>query len=600
MRRLYLFTSLCLLSSMILAQNIKVDFNDGEFFLAEEDYEEALYAFGKVYNKGNQDNAYINYRMGLCLLNIQGRKTESIPYLEKAEESISTSVKEGKFGEKDAPPLALLYLGNAYRINMEIDKAIEKYNAFAKYIDPKDVNLQAYVDQQIVACGHALVGTASPVEYKIGNLGQLQETHTSRYNTIVSGDLQTMAFMGKNPFYSGVYVAVKNGEVWGRPNNITPSIASDGNMDVVSLSRDGKAMLLAVGDQFTSSIYISVYENRRWNPAISLGKPINSRYYEASAAFSPDGNSLYFSSNRKESLGGMDIFRSDKQEDGTWGEPVNLGPGINTILNEDVPAVSPDGKRLYFSSQGHSTMGGFDVFYSEMNADGSFPDIPVNLGYPLNTSDDDYTYNPAGVTEVGHSIIFSQGKMSEYDLFKFEMIGRNETPVAVSMDEVEVVEEVAVEEVAVEEVPVEEEVPVPEKYYLRPIYFDFDSYSLSGKSMSKLDILSSILERHPTLQIEITGHTDAKGSFDYNQRLSANRAKSVYKYLILNGISKGRMVAVGMSESVHIARNTTRDERDAPDGRMLNRRVEFKVSVSDEVIIEMEKVEVPDHLKLDE
>ncbi len=601
MRRLYLVTSLCLLSSMILAQNIRVDFNDGEFFLAEEDYEEALYAFGKVYDKGNQDNAYINYRMGLCLLNIQGRKTESIPYLEKAEESISTNVKEGKFGEKDAPPLTLLYLGNAYRINMEIDKAIEKYNAFAKYIDPKDAALQTYVDQQIIACGQALVGTASPVEYKIGNLGQLQETHSSRYNMMVSGDLQTMAFMGRNPFYSGVYVAVKNGDVWGRPNNITPSIASDGNMDVVSLSADGKKMLLAVRDQFTSNIYVAVYENKRWNPAVSLGKPINSRYYEASAAFSPDGKSIYFSSNRKESLGGMDIFRSDMREDGTWGEPVNLGPGINTILNEDTPAMSPDGKRLYFSSQGHSTMGGFDVFYSEMNADGSFPSIPVNLGYPLNTSDDDYTYAPEGVTEERHSMIFSQGKLSGYDLFKFEMIGRNEIPVAVSMDEVEEVEEeVAVVERVVEEMPVREAEVVPERYYLRPIYFDFDSYSLTGESMSKLDILSSILEKHPSLSIKITGHTDAKGSYDYNQRLSADRATSVYKYLILNGISKDRMEAVGMSESVHVARNTTRDERDAPEGRMLNRRVEFKVSVTKEVIVEMEKVLVPDHLKLDE
>ena len=227
MRRLFLFVSICLLSSVIYAQNVRVDFSDGEFFLAEEDYEEALYAFGKVYNKGNQDNAYINYRMGLCLLNIPGRKTEAIPYLEKAEQDISENVKLGKYGEKQAPPDALLYLGNAYRINMEIDKAIEKYNDFAKYIDPKDVTLKAFVDQQIVACGNALVNTASPVDFRIGNLGQLQETHSSRYNVQVSGDLQTMAFMGKNPFYNGVYVAVKEGEVWGRPLNITPSIASD-------------------------------------------------------------------------------------------------------------------------------------------------------------------------------------------------------------------------------------------------------------------------------------------------------------------------------------------------------------------------------------
>jgi outer membrane protein OmpA-like peptidoglycan-associated protein len=602
MRRLILFTSFCLLASIVVAQNPKVDFNDGEFFLAQEDYEEALYAFSKVYEKGNQDNAYINYRMGLCLINIPGRKTESIPYLEKAVGNISTSIKEGKFEEEKSPPDALLLLGNAYRINMEIDRAIEQYNAYAKYIDPKDAILQAYVDQQIVACGNALVGTTSPVEYRIGNLGQLPETHSSRYNMMVSGDMQTMAFMGKNPFYNGIYVAVKQGDVWGKPLNITPSVASDGNMDVVGLSYDGKEMLLAVTDEFTSNIYLSLYENGRWNPAFSLGKPINSKYYEANAALSPDGKSIYFSSNRKESMGGMDIFRSDLLDDGTWGEPVNLGPAINTVLNEEFPVMSPDGKRLYFCSQGHSTMGGFDVFYSEMRDDGSWESVPVNLGYPLNTSDDDYTFSPVGVTEQNSSIIFALGKMPEYDLFKYEMIGRNATPVPVSMDEAEEkpVEEV-VAEVTPEPEPEPEQQAPPEKYYLRPIYFDFDSDKLTSDDIPKLDILSSILQKHPTLKLEITGHTDSKGTFEYNQRLSVERANSVYKYLILSGIPADRMNVVGKSESENVARNTTRDNRDAPDGRMLNRRVEFRVTAkAEDVIVEMEKVEVPDYLKLDE
>jgi outer membrane protein OmpA-like peptidoglycan-associated protein/tetratricopeptide (TPR) repeat protein len=607
MRRLLLLASFCLFSALNYAQNVKVDFNDGEFFLAREDYEEALYAFGKVYDRGYQDNAYINYRMGLCLLQIQGRKTEAIPYLEKAEGSISTKVKMGKFDEKDAPPEALLYLGNAYRINMEIDKAIEKYNEFAKYIDPKDEILQAYVDQQIVACGNALVGTANPVDYKLGNLGQLQETHSSRYNMLVSGDLQTMAFMGKNPFYNGIYVAVKEGDVWGRPLNITPSVASDGNMDVVALSYDGKQMLLAVRDEFTSNIYISKYDNNRWNPAVSLGKPINSRYYEAYATFSPDSKSIYFSSNRKESMGGMDLFRSDLQSDGSWSEPVNLGTKINTILSEDAPYMSPDGKRLYFSSQGHSTMGGFDVFYSELNSDGSWSDVPVNIGYPLNTSDDDFTYSPQEIKEDNSSVIYAKGEYEDYDLFKFEMIGRNETPVPVSMnpeEEAEAAQEVVAEiaepeEIVVEETPEPEPEAVPERYYLRPIYFDFDSDQLTRESIPKLDLLTSILVDHPSLRLVITGYTDSKGAEDYNKRLSVDRANSVFKYLILNGIPKERMTVTGMGEHGNIARNTTRDNRDAPEGRMLNRRVEFKVSVSDEVIVEMEKVEVPDYLKVD-
>jgi len=505
MRRLFLFTFICLLPSLILAQNIKVDFNDGEFFLAEEDYEEALYAFGKVYNKGYEDNAYINYRMGLCLSNIPGRKVESIPYLEKAERHISSNVKEGKFSEENAPPDALLYLGNAYRVNMEIDKAIEKYNEFAKYIDPKDKTLQTFVDQQIVSCGNALVGTTNPVEYKVGNLGQLQESHSSVYNMLISGDMKTLAFMGKNPFYNGVYVATKDGEVWNKPMNITPSIASDGNMDVVALSHDGKVMLLAVTDEFTSNIYSAVYENNRWNPTVSLGKPVNSKYYEANAALSPDGKSIYFSSNRKESLGGMDIFVSDLQDDGTWGAPVNMGPAVNTLLNEDTPVMSSDGKRLYFSSQGHSTMGGFDVFYTELLEDGSWHEVPVNLGYPLNTSDDDYVFSPVGIEEDNYSFIFAQGRMADYDVFKFEIIDRNQTPVPVSMDEEEeVVEEVLAEEVAIEETPEPEKPAVPEKYYLRPIYFDFDSYSLSKDGMAKLDILTAILENHNVLQL---GHT---------------------------------------------------------------------------------------------
>jgi len=593
--------SFCLLSSLILAQNIRIDFSDGEFFLAEEDYEEAHYAFGKVYNKGYEDNAYINYRMGQCLISIHGRRTESIPYLEKAVQSISNNVKEGRFGEEDAPPDALLYLGNAYRINMEIDKAIEKYNEFARYIDAKDVILQAYVDQQIVACGNALVGVAHPVEISVGNLGQLQETHSSRYNMQVSGDLQTMAFMGKNPFYNGIYVAVKKGEVWGRPMNITPSVASDGNMDVVGLSYDGKKMLLAVTDQFTSNIYESAYENGRWNPAVSLGKPINTKYYEAHACYSPDGQSIYFTSNRKESRGGMDIFRSDLQEDGSWEEPVILGPAINTILNEDAPHMNPDGKQLYFSSQGHSSMGGFDVFYSELLEDGSWHEVPVNLGYPLNTSDDDFTFSPEGVREESYSYIFSHGNLAEYDLFKFEMIGREQVPVPVSLEEVEEPEEEQVEETVTEPEPEPEpEEAVPEKYYLRPIYFDFDSYTLSKDGLAKLDILTSILEKHEALKLEITGHTDSKGSFEYNQLLSVNRAKAIYKYLILNGISKERMNVSGMSESQPMARNTTLDESDAPEGRMLNRRAEFRVSLMEGVIVEMEKVEIPEHLKLDE
>jgi outer membrane protein OmpA-like peptidoglycan-associated protein len=413
-------------------------------------------------------------------------------------------------------------------------------------------------------------------------------------------------------------------------------------MDVVALSADGKSMLLAVSDEFDSNIYISRYENNRWNPAVSLGKPINTRYFESHASFSPDGKSIYFSSNRRESMGGMDIFRSDLQEDGSWGDPVNLGPGINTLLNEEAPYLSPDGSRLYFSSQGHSAIGGYDIFFAERLEDGSWYEVPVNLGYPLNTTDDDFPISPTGLAQENSSLIFANSKVSGYELLKFDMIDRDATPETVAMagpdlcaqlvaaaegevmpdqvpadepevtpdtepdvtPEAEVETEPDVEpetevETEPETEPETEIVTPPEKYLIRPVFFEFDSYELSKSAMNKIDELTKLMERFPALELEITGHTDALGSFEYNQRLSYNRANSVSKYLILNGIPKSRLKVTGMSESEHIARNTTRDNQDAPDGRALNRRAQFKVSITEEVIVEMEKIEVPDHLKLD-
>jgi len=169
MRRLVLFISLCLLSSLMVAQNVKIDFNDGEYFLVEEEYEEALYAFQKVYDRGYQESAYINYRMGMCLINIPGRKTEAIPYLEKAQESISPKAKLGKLQETSAPPDALLYLGNAYRINMEVDKALNAYNEFAKYIDEKD-EIAKKTFQNVFKNRKVVMINAIDLNYKGGGL----------------------------------------------------------------------------------------------------------------------------------------------------------------------------------------------------------------------------------------------------------------------------------------------------------------------------------------------------------------------------------------------------------------------------------------------
>ncbi len=614
MRRSFLILSVILFSTIVAGQDVKQDFADGEFFIAAEEYEEALYTFTKVYNSNYQDNANINYRMGMCLLNIPGRKIESIPYLEKAVGSVSEKYSEGLLKETNAPIDAHVLLGNAYRINMEFEKACEQYRLFEEYVGTKGTIEGAYADQQISSCAYAVVAINNPVKVSVGNLGQINYTHQKTYNWVISHDLKTMAYMGQNPFYKGIYVSVKQGDVWSKPIGINVSVVSEGNMDVVGLSSDGKRMLFAVSDEFSSNIYMSVYENDRWNPAKSLGKPINSRYYQSHATFSPDNNSIYFSSNRNGSMGGMDIFRSDLQDDGSWSEPVNLGENINSDLNEETPLISPDGKRIYFSSQGHNSIGGFDVFYSQLQDDGSWGEAS-NLGYPLNTTDDDFTISPQGAQEEGTVFLFAAGDPGQHPLFKFEMIDRDAVARAVPFDDtseelVEIEEVIAEPEVEIAEVEleipevkeeiavIEEQVKPEEKYLIKPVFFDFDSSILSEKSKSALAEIARLMQKFPTLPLEVMGHTDAVGSYEYNQALSQRRAQAVADYLLAGGVSPGHLDVTGKSESEHVAINRTKDNRDAPEGRQLNRRVDFNISVAENVVIEMEKIKVPDYLKI--
>ncbi|MCK5793808.1 MAG: OmpA family protein [Anaerolineales bacterium] len=589
-----------LFSTIVAGQDAKQDFADGEFFIAAEEYEEALFTFTKVYNSDYQDNANINFRIGMCLLYIPGRKAESIPYLEKAVGSVSEKYKEGTLKETSAPIDAHLFLGNAYRINMEFEKACEQYRLFEEYVGTKGNIEGAYADQQISSCANAVVAINNPVDVSIGTLGQINYTHQKTYKPVISHDLTTMAYMGQNPFYRGIYVAVKeDNDLWSKPLGINVSVVSEGNMDVVGLSSDGKEMLFAVSDEFTSNIYMSVYENERWNPALSLGKPINSRYFESHATFSPDNRSIYFTSNRNASMGGMDIFRSDLQEDESWAEPVNLGENINTVLNEETPVISPDGKRIYFSSQGHNSIGGFDVFYSEVQDDGSWGE-PVNLGYPLNTTDDDFTISPLGVQEEDAVFLFGAGDPGQHPLFKFEVIDRDAVAVPVPFDaaEVQALQEIEEEIAEVEEEIAEIEAVPAEKYKIKPVFFGFDSSTLSEEAKAALDETAMLMKKFPTLQLEVFGHTDAIGSYEYNLGLSQRRAKAVADYLAASGVDAGRLDVSGKSESEHIALNRTKDNRDAPEGRQLNRRVNFNVSIAEDVIIEVEKIEVPDYLKI--
>lgn len=619
MKRVYTLLSFLLIAIILNGQyDPKENFYDAEFFFAEEDYAEALYAFTQVYKDGYEDNSNINYRIGVCLLELEGRKTEAIPYLETAIKNITEKYREGNFKEEAAPPDAYLYLGNAYRIDEQFDKACENYNKFLEYAG-EGTPQRIYTDIQIDACQRAKEALNSEVDYTIGTLGQINAIRAPVYNPVISGDLRTFAFMGKQKFYNGIYVSTEENGKWSKPYNITPSIQSDGNQNVIALSYDGQQMLVTWADQFESDIWITEYRNDRWYKSEPIGKPINSRYYESHACFSPDGNTIYFTSNRKESLGGMDIFKTERTEEG-WSELILLGENINTVLNEENPFVSPEGDRLYFSSQGHPGLGGFDIFYVTINDDGTYG-TPVHLDYPLNTTDDDFPFMPKEVEMENALTMYANGEADQVDVFRFEWIPESAQPVAVAFEterpkketeemvaeevkeEVkETAEEVAeevVEEEVTEEVAEEiaEEIP-EETFMIRPVFFAFDSYALSSASKDKLNGLASILERFPNIHLEVIGHTDAKGPDAYNDMLAKKRANAVADYLTGQGVATERLKVMSRGEREPAARNTMPDGRDAPKGRELNRRVQFNVSMQGGILIEVKDIEVPDNLKL--
>ncbi len=166
------------------------------------------------------------------------------------------------------------------------------------------------------------------------------------------------------------------------------------------------------------------YEDGFWLPAEKLGENISTKYWESHACFSKDGKSLYFTSNRKGSLGGLDIYRSDRTPEGKWGEPENLGSKINTRYNEETPFITNDGKRLYFSSYGHYNMGGYDIFYSTRNDDGSWGE-PVNIGYPINSTGDDLFFQAVENGDGGYQSRISPTGANRYDIYKMDIYSAN-------------------------------------------------------------------------------------------------------------------------------------------------------------------------------
>jgi outer membrane protein OmpA-like peptidoglycan-associated protein len=629
-------------------------YNEAEEYIFSEEYNEALPLYEKLFEKGyNTPN--IKYKIGKCYLNIQGQKLKALPYLKEAVEKVSKKHYKNVLNEPNAPLSSIYFLAVAYRLHNNLDEAIETFNIIKDSLDTDDLENREIIDMQIKRClnGRELIN--KPINVKEEKLDDIINSDFSNFNPLVTSDGSVIFYMDSRKFYNAVMQSVKSGGQWMKPVNLTPKIKSDGEFKIVGISKNGDRLLLSAFNPLTSGdIFQSTLNNGKWSRITRLNDNINTIFNETHASLSADGKIMYFTSNRNGSYGGLDIYKSVLDENGDWGSALNLGPVINTVFDEESPFVTENGKRLYFSSQGHYNMGGYDLFYSELTETGEW-NYPVNIGYPVSTTDDDLFFYPSKNGDIGYHSKFTYGEIINQDIYKYKILsianpvkykisGKVEAPDSIEyeMNRLSVTfidsenNDTLITKSCTSEGTYEHKIPAgkyeltfnsmgekfdskkvnipinfPEEefifntklelkiitkkdtFIIDNIFFAFDSYALNNDALEFLDRLVILLKTYPDLLIRISGFTDSIGPDHYNQLLSVNRAKSAGKYLEENNIESERYEIKGYGEKRHKAINST------PEGRQINRRVEIQIINPDENLILIDSFIVPEHLAVD-
>jgi hypothetical protein len=375
------------------SKELKNIFAQAESYFLYEEYELAnpLYLLLET-----PDNLNIKYKIGTCYLNIPGEKGKAITYLEDAVKNASYDAKTTSYSEKRAPLDAYFSLAKAYMINNDLEKGLNTLQTFDNLsrgagIKGEMKNLE-FIEQQMQACKNAIKFEETPVEFSKKMLGGGFTQGSINENPAVSFDGNSIVYTERRGMVNALFYSRKERGIWQPPVDITAMINAGEDCSSCSLNKDGTELYLYKTDVYDGNIYSSTLVDGSWTPIKKLNKNINTKFYESHASISSDGKKLYFTSNREGGAGSLDIYVSEKDDTGEWGPAINLGNTINTPYNEDTPFITNNDSVLYFCSEGHISMGGFDNFRS--NRMGTAWKTPTNLGPPINTTDDDKFFQP--------------------------------------------------------------------------------------------------------------------------------------------------------------------------------------------------------------
>jgi len=413
----------------------KEDFTEGSLLMEENFFNRAISIWRQI--DGDYPNiANINYKLGVSILNSNYDRALALVPMEKAAADINTKNYDPfNPAEKSAPVEAIYYLGKAQHLNYQLDEAIVTFQRFIDEVNPK----HRFADdarRMIEICGTAKGLIADSLHLKINNIGGVINGPYADFSPVVSVDEGAMFFTSRRvrkdsinflyvsdvdgKHFEDIYVSYKDNDGnWGEPELMKFS-GYDNHEATINVSADGQTLYLYKDSLGNGDIYQSQQNGLEWSEPKRLGSDINTKYWETHVTVSADGNTMFFVSDRKGGTGGRDIYRAVRLPNGEWSKALNIGAPINTEYDEDAPFLHPDGRTMYFASSGHNTMGGFDIFKSEMGEDGTWS-TPENMGYPINTvGDDAFFVTSVDGTRAYYSSVRPEG-YGEKDIYIIEL-----------------------------------------------------------------------------------------------------------------------------------------------------------------------------------
>ncbi|MGV3507837.1 MAG: OmpA family protein [Sphingobacteriaceae bacterium] len=516
----------------------------------------------------------------------------------------------------------------------------EALQQFKKYISLPGISeaSKKQAAKFIADCEFSIQAVKKPVPFNPVNLGEAINTGQEEYLPVITADEGTIIFTRRTNNNEDFYTSKKQDAKWKQAAYLSTSInTSTFNEGAQCISPDGMYLFFTGCNRPDGNgrcdIYVCRREGKDWSKPFNLGAPINTPGWETQPSLSANGRTLYFVSSRPGGLGGDDIWKTDLLEGGSWSNPVNLGPNVNTPYNEHSPFIHHDDQTLYFASNGWPGLGNKDLYISKKDNSGNFGK-PLNLGYPINTAGEE---SGLSVSSDGRKAFFAsnmKGGFGGMDIYSFDLPpalrpnivtyvkgkvfdAKTKEPLdaniritalktnAITFEDVSEFEtgeflatmpatgktfglsvskkgyllyseNFSFEKPDAANKPYNLLIPLHKievggMVVLKNIFFETNKFDLLPESKTELQQLISFLNSNPSVSIEISGHTDDVGEDKANQLLSENRANTVYKYLIANKIAATRLTFKGYGESKPVASNATEE------GRQQNRRTEFKI-----------------------